>query len=273
MGSFGEPDDHVRSAVNDTAATCKSASYESKTVAAMAQRHDELRQGSQTSIPADASMGALDRRCLRIFHEAELAAAHASANRLGEAEAVAFMARLWAAGSSRPLIPPVPTWEANLEWLSHVFPKFEEVVESSIRPSLRTAAQGGLPRPTPLLVTGAAEQEMVAFAGAVARALDVPFFQFDVAAATDSTCNRSSTTFTTLAFGTESHIAVANPVGLANLGRLRTRSEVQSAEHLATLLDIDDGQRAQDPFAQGIHFDASPHPVVPLLPRHRPGSS
>lgn len=122
-------------------------------------------------------LGERDQRRLRIFHEAELVAVRASAQGLGKPASETFMARLCAAGSTRPLIPPVPTWEANLEWLSHVFPKFEEVVESGIRPSLQTAVRGGLQRPTPLLLTGTTEQEVVAFVGAVARVLDLPFFE------------------------------------------------------------------------------------------------
>lgn len=223
----------------------------------MAQNQEKLRQGSQTSLPSDARPGKLDRRQLQIFDEAELNATRSSAHKVRELVSETFMARLCAAGSHRPMIPPGPAWKANLEWLSHVFPGFEEIVEIGISPSLRAATLGALPRPTPLLVTGAATQEVDTFVRAVAGALDVAFFQFDVATVIGSTCNRPSTVLTTLAFGTVSHAAVANPVGSAHLGPLHTQSEMQSAECLAKLLSVDDAQMMRDPNVPDVHFDAS----------------
>ena len=229
----------------------------SRKVAAMAENQENLRHKSQTS--AHAATPAVQSHCrrLRIFNEAELVAASTSTTGVGQSRSGAFIARLQATGSSRPLIPPVPTWKANLEWLHHVFPGFEEVLEFGVAPSLRAAASGALPRPTPLLVTGATAQEVATFVRAVAGALDVAFFQFDVAAVAGSTCSQPSAVLTTLAFGTESHAAVANPTGSAHLGLLGTPSELQSMEYLAKLLNVDDARMAQDPAVPEIHFDAS----------------
>ena len=223
----------------------------------MAENQEKLRLKSQTSKRAVTPTAESDRQQLRIFHEAELVAARSSTPGFGKSASEAFIARLRASGSSRPLIPPVPTWEANLEWLSHVFPGFEEVVEFGIAPSLRAATLGALPRPTPLLVTGATAKEVVAFVRAVAGALHIPFFQFDVAAVTGSTCGQPSKVLTALAFGTDSHAGVANPVGLAHLGLLCTQSELQSAEYLVRLLNVEHAQMAQDPEVPDVHFDAS----------------
>lgn len=223
----------------------------------MAQNQEKLRQGSQTSLPSDARLGKLDRRQLQIFDETELDAARYSAHGFVESASGTFMARLCAAGSCRPMMPPGPAWKANLEWLSHVFPGYEEVVESGIGPSLRAATLGALPRPTPLLLTGTTAQEVATFLRAVAGALDVAFFQFDVAEVAGSAYNQPSTVLTTLAFGTESHAAVANPIGSAHLGLLGTPSELQSVEYLAKLLNVDDAQMSQDPAVPDIHFDAS----------------
>lgn len=85
----------------------------------------------------------------------------------------------------------------------------------------------------------------------------MPFFQFDVAKVAGSASNRPSALFTALAFGTDSRAAVANPVGLAQLGLLYTPSELQSAEYLARLLNVEDAQMAQDPEVPDVHFDAS----------------
>ena len=223
----------------------------------MAKNQENLQLKSQVLKRVSTPAAQADRRQLRIFHEAELVAARATAPSFGQSVSEVFIARLSAAGSSRPLIAPVLTWKANLEWLSHVFPEFEEVVEFGIAPSLRAATLGALPRPTPLLVTGATEQKMVTFVRAVAGALNVPFFRFDVAEVTDSTCGHPSKVLTALAFGTGSHAGVANPVGLAHLGLLCTPSELQTVEYLAKLLNVDDAQMAQDPVISGIHFDAS----------------
>lgn len=60
--------------------------------------------------------------------------------------------------------------------------------------------------------------------GAVARVLDLPFLRVDKQGAADPTCSQPSAVITALAFGTDSHTAAANPIGLANLGRMRTPS-------------------------------------------------
>ena len=229
----------------------------SKKLAAMATNQKKMLLKSQASTAAVTDLGKLGQLQLQIFDEAELDAARLSAHGFGKPASDAFMTRLHAAGASRPLGRPGPDWKANLRWLSHVFPVFEEVVGCGVGPSVRAATLGALPRPTPLLVTGVEAQEVASFMRAVAKALDVAFFELDVVPMTSSACSRPGMVLTTLAFGSDSHSAVANPVGFSDLGFMDSRSEMQLAQCFGKLLRVDDAQMAHDPNAPGVHFDAS----------------
>lgn len=109
----------------------------------------------------------------------------------------------------------------------------------------------------PLLIAGLGKPEWDAFVCAVARALALPWFWVDVGDTSDASRPQSSAVFTTLAFGTASHAAVANPIGMAHLGPLQAPSDVQRADDFAAWLRVDAAQSACDPCVPNVRFNAS----------------